>query len=109
MKINACMADSCDSVVINPLGQLAKCDASIYEGIVGNVRDGILDCSYWQNTKNESMNCELCSIYPSCSVLEHCNAYLPCNTVEQTHKIEAKKIPPERMEIQAERVEIAGK
>jgi radical SAM protein with 4Fe4S-binding SPASM domain len=87
-KAHACMADAWDNVVINPNGEISKCDACAFEGVVGTLKSGIVDTKTWTKSRPEISICEKCALYPTCYTLERCEAYLPCDETEQQFKMD---------------------
>lgn len=74
LRMNFCMADSPKSVLINPLGELGKCEHVPYAPAVGNVRDGITDpkeLGKWLESSFEG-SCAACGLYPSCAHMTDC-------------------------------------
>ena len=65
--MNFCMADSPESALINPLGELGKCEHVPYDPPFGDVRGGVRDPAIldkWLNSEFEDScaACELISI-----------------------------------------------
>ena len=90
LKYYYCMADNTSSVLINPLGQIGKCDHYIFEYLIGNIYyggDGIDDnaqVEYWMNIKKHEL-CESCVLFPYCGLPKVC-----CNA-DGCHEIQAQR------------------
>ncbi len=77
LPVNHCMADNDAATLINPLGDLAKCEhyvygdetyGSIYNPDVIN-ENNILS---WKKIRPKTKVCNDCKIYPMCYILERC-------------------------------------
>lgn len=72
---HSCMADSDDSVVINPQGGLSKCEHYIFEKVFGSVfcpeRDEVLLHEWKESVLFH--NCRICPLYPRCVHLRWCD------------------------------------
>lgn len=69
-----CMADSMNSIVITPKGDLTLCEHFSDEEIIGNIYEGITSVNGIKKWSKEYMieNCKTCSFYPQCTKLEKC-------------------------------------
>lgn len=77
LKFRYCMADNPSCVMINPLGELGKCEHHLFKHLVGSIHangNGIdYDAiQYWMNTEMHKF-CEECELYPYCSKLVTCD------------------------------------
>lgn len=78
----ACMADNGNSIVIDPVGRLSKCEHITENTIVGNVWEGITSPEIVEDwkTRVEEKHCESCPLLPTCNILELCPIKRPCNS-----------------------------
>lgn len=77
-----CMADNPRCVVINPLGQLAKCEHHTFRHMIGDIHDagnGIskIRKAYWMNPDMEDY-CKDCALYPYCAIPVTCDGGNGC-------------------------------
>lgn len=72
---HSCMADSDDSVVINPRGGLSKCEHYIFEKVFGSIFSPELDETLLHEWKKCVVfnNCFTCPLYPRCVHLRWCD------------------------------------
>lgn len=74
IRYHYCMADSKNSILINPYGGLARCDLYCDE-LCGNIHDGITEQSVydsWNATEDETPDCKSCPVLPDCIRLTRC-------------------------------------
>jgi radical SAM protein with 4Fe4S-binding SPASM domain len=79
-----CMADNPESVLINPLGQLGKCEHHIFKHLVGDINssgNGInkADYDYWMNP-NMLSECQHCGLFPYCAIPVICDGGNGCRS-----------------------------
>jgi radical SAM protein with 4Fe4S-binding SPASM domain len=81
LKTFYCMADTPTSLLINPLGQLGKCEHALYTDMVGDVENGYdfnsPTAKHWLNPKYVE-ECEMCELYPYCGQIEACETRSVC-------------------------------
>ena len=80
LRFNFCMADSPKSFLINPLGELGKCEHVPYDPPVGDVRSGVTDKKEHDKWLNSTFvdACAECELYPYCAHMEGCPTKDPC-------------------------------
>ena len=86
VKLNCCMADSDNSILILPDGRLGKCEHETEKNLIGSIRDDSLDNSTIQMWKEplKSDKCGNCPLYPRCMKLKHCAQYEKgCHTLDK--------------------------
>ena len=91
LRMNFCMADSPESALINPLGELGKCEHVPYEPPFGDVRGGVRDPAIldkWLNSEFED-SCAACELYPYCARMTTCPTKDPCR--EDTRREELSR------------------
>ncbi|MDO4466495.1 MAG: radical SAM protein [Bacillota bacterium] len=83
LKSVSCQADNDHSLLINPKGQIAKCDHMPDEMVFGDIYSGSFDMKRYLATKavNEYELCKECSLFPICNKLEICAELTPCNEI----------------------------
>ncbi len=75
LRINNCMADDPDSVVILPDGRLGSCEHFNEVpsfGTIGGVEKKDPVSAYWQESFPEDPFCSICPLYPDCFRLKNC-------------------------------------
>lgn len=86
LRVNSCMADSVSSILINPDGELGKCEHSPYQMTYGAVDKDVVDdtvLEYWRTKAEEGESCYKCPLYPGCIRLLGCKAnHRPCVSVD---------------------------
>ena len=90
LRDHSCMADRADSVVINPDGQLGKCEHYVFEKLHGTIHSEEQDkqlCSAWRETVRFP-HCSSCPLYASCLRLKWCNG----GEFDCTEEMAAQKI-----------------
>ena len=91
-----CMADNPESVLINPLGALGKCEHHIFKHLIGDIHNsgnGInrTDVDYWLNPDMLNI-CKGCELYPSCSIPATCDGGNGCRSeISQSRILSVKK------------------
>ena len=78
IRYHYCMADSKNSILINPYGGLARCEHYCDE-LCGNIHDGITEQSVydsWNAAEDETPSCKSCPILPDCIRLTRCSETL---------------------------------
>lgn len=91
LRMNFCMADSPESALINPLGELGKCEHVPYDPPFGDVRGGVRDPAIldkWLNSEFED-SCAACELYPYCARMTTCPTKDPCR--EDTRREELSR------------------
>ena len=80
LYIRYCMADAPSAVLINPLGEIGKCDRHLFDRLVGKLPEGVTDTIAWKNwlASRPSPSCEACSLYPFCARPSYCPNLEPC-------------------------------
>lgn len=87
LKMNHCMADSGNSVVVVPDGRLGLCEHHSENEFIGHVNSNDLDKAViesWQEHCQELPECDDCLYYPCCIKLKKCINAIPCS--EHTRK-----------------------
>ena len=87
IKINHCMADSKNSVLISPEGKLGRCEHHFEDDFYGSV---ITDTPKepWSEYYNYFEKCKNCAVFPVCFRLKNCpNITEECNEFLQMNKI----------------------
>ena len=76
-KLNSCMADRDDCVMILPNGKLGKCEHDCEKDLVGDIYSDTWDEAVQRAWKKKlfDLKCEKCAIYPQCRRLEKCATY----------------------------------
>lgn len=75
IKVNRCMADSAETILILPDGHLGKCEHYTENEFVGTIYKGITDTEAVQSfleRKNTKEMCDGCVLYPRCILLKKC-------------------------------------
>lgn len=75
IRMRSCMADSESSLLINPMGQLGKCEHYAYEKLCGSIYSPVRDWNMikeWQEPVR-FLQCKSCLFYASCLPLKWCN------------------------------------
>lgn len=77
IKTQHCMADSSNSVMITPEGNLGVCEHYIDSNFFGSIYDNKLDRDYnnlneWRQKHNEFEQCNTCCYYTKCNRLKKC-------------------------------------
>lgn len=87
LKLNHCMADSGNSVVITPDGHLGLCEHFAESELIGHLdspeRDQTMIES-WKQWRDEQPECKECFYYPECVRLKKCTGYGGCFDQEQS-------------------------
>ena len=91
------MSDSGNCFVINPLGELGRCEHysdknqlySIYNPIVN-----ISDVEFFTQHRRTD-KCKTCILYPNCVLADICENLLPCDEVGQEFFIDSCKLAME--------------
>lgn len=80
LEYNFCMAGDDSTVLITPLGNLAKCEHRIYDSVVGSIDTGIEYQNEVESWKKKKIwdRCLKCIFYPNCYVLERCSIARKC-------------------------------
>lgn len=87
IRFRYCMADSGQSIIINPDGAIAKCEHYL-ESSCGNIREGILsDASIKHWRTYHRLPCSDCRLYPYCLALTHCKNSETCTESGKNLKI----------------------
>ena len=91
LKHRYCMADNPSCVLINPLGQLGKCEHHLFNHLVGDIQyegNGIIPDSfqYWMNQKTLEI-CEQCQLFPYCSKPVICEGGDGCRNDIASHQV----------------------
>ena len=84
LRVYYCMADNPSSVMINPIGQIGKCEHEIFTNLVGDIYHDELDeteNSYWLSPSYR-LRCRLCKLYPFCGRMESCKNESDCLDVQ---------------------------
>lgn len=81
LRIYYCMADNPSSVMINPLGQIGKCEHEVCSHLVGDIHQGIeyspAQAQYWLNPTWREC-CQECALYPLCGQISICGSKSDC-------------------------------
>lgn len=75
LRLHSCMADNDQSVLINPDGQLGKCEHFVFEKLHGSIYSDDIDSNLiaqWRKPVRFAQ-CSTCPFYASCLRLEWCN------------------------------------
>lgn len=94
IKLNRCMSDNDESVLIAPDGSLGKCEHYVDKYFFGHIDSQEKDKAMLQKFKNrlpEFEACKTCPVFPNCIRLEMCNESGHCYPEEQEEKIEQIK------------------
>ena len=89
LRHNFCMADSPNSVTINPLGELGKCEHYAYGHKVGDVWKGVTEKEVWDGWLQHRFedDCATCALYPDCGRLMSCPTKNPCRAELRKEKL----------------------
>lgn len=81
LRSHSCMADSDDSVLINPDGRLGKCEHYAYEKLHGSIYTQERDESVIAKWKEHACfaECKTCPFYASCYTVVWCDGSTACN------------------------------
>lgn len=75
LRLFYCMADDPASVMINPLGQVGKCEHEIFTHIVGEISQrekyDVARSEYWLKSTYRVL-CQSCALFPSCGRMINC-------------------------------------
>ena len=95
-KINHCMADSKDAVVITPDGKLTKCEHFSDREIIGDIYSDNLDVKLindWKELQPETDICNNCPAYMDCLRLKKCPNVSPnCDIHQKAEQIQQLKL-----------------
>lgn len=72
-KTNRCMADSANSVMILPDGNLGKCEHHLEDKLLGNILDDP-EIVPWNEYVPRVNICKTCKVYPICFKLKNCKS-----------------------------------
>lgn len=89
LRLHSCMADSDDALLINPDGQLGKCEHYAFEKQIGSIYSSERNeklVAEWKEKASYAV-CHRCPLYPSCFQLKWCNGSLPCSESAVKSKI----------------------
>lgn len=89
LRLHSCMADSGDALLINPDGQLGKCEHYAFEKLIGSIYSAEKDVSLISKWKEKATFelCDRCPLYACCYQLRWCNGSLPCSESAVRSKI----------------------
>ncbi len=90
LKTFFCCADSGNTVVVLPDGNLTLCDDFERAGILGNVKEGVTNpalIDWWRERKKELPICLTCPLFPECISLEHCTSTERCNSEKRDYRV----------------------
>lgn len=93
LKYSSCMADTYDHIIINPNGELAKCEHYCEEKLVGNIYSDEINqemINYWKETEKGEI-CNTCPLQPSCIILKNCFNTEICDEYKRDKKIDTIK------------------
>lgn len=90
LKFSYCMADNDSAVVVQPGGELTKCEHSSANENFGNIYSDRYDQMHLNKWKKYAVaeKCVECSFYPSCTRLVECVGMVECLSVVKEKKIE---------------------
>ena len=95
-KINHCMADSKNAVVITPDGRLTKCEHFSDREIIGDIYSDNLDVKLindWKELQPETDICNNCPAYIDCLRLKKCPNVSPnCDIHQKAEEIQQLKL-----------------
>lgn len=94
IKLNSCMADNLNSIMILPDGKLGKCEHYSDNHYVGNIDDGICnkdEINRFKEKMHDIDACKSCPCYPDCYKLKLCENDNYCFPELQTSRIEEMK------------------
>lgn len=96
LRFYRCMADNPASLVINPLGQIGKCEHCSFDHLIGDIWSDRFDpgmLAHWKETRPEQELCHSCPFYPSCIHLAHCPPDRPqeCTPASIAQRVESRK------------------
>lgn len=90
-KINRCMADSINAVMILPDGNIGKCEHHLEDKLIGHISDDP-EITYWSNYLPHTELCKKCKVYPICFKLNDCQSNnQECYDFEREDLIDAIK------------------
>ena len=90
IKVNRCMADCDNSVVIVPSGHIGKCEHFSEDHFIGHIESEEWDTQMIQNfreTHEEICACSTCFDYPNCIWLKLCEDHQNCYQEERAQKL----------------------
>lgn len=89
LRLHSCMADSDDALLINPDGQLGKCEHYAFDKQIGSIYSEERNESVIAEWKEKAAYefCSRCPLYASCFQLKWCNGGLPCSESAVKSKI----------------------
>lgn len=94
-KTNRCMADSKNSVMILPDGNLGKCEHHLEDKLIGHISMDP-EIIAWKEYIPRTETCKTCKVYPTCFKLKDCQSNnSTCYDFEREEIVEAIK---EKME-----------
>lgn len=100
IRFCSCMADSNSSILINPEGQLGKCEHYSYEKLCGSIYQPDQDMQVirkWQEPI-QFPRCRHCVFYASCLVLKWCNGgNFVCSDIAVKNKVKVTKDTMQRL------------
>lgn len=80
---NYCLADSGNSYVINPYGEIGRCEHYTFEHQVYSIYNPIVNVNgldYFTKHRYLEDTCKNCQIFPNCVFTEICSGIDPCDT-----------------------------
>ncbi|MBD5209093.1 MAG: SPASM domain-containing protein [Bacteroidales bacterium] len=93
MIIHQCMADSDQSLVITPSGQIGKCEHFTDDKMVGSIFSDELDLStinMWKEKYDTTEECYSCPLYPTCIRLKKCpNQKIRCTDFYRKNRLDS--------------------
>lgn len=90
VKINHCMADDDNSIVIAPDGHIGKCEHYTEDHFVGHILNQNWDPQMkeiFRETHDEIDACATCFKYPNCIWLKLCQSKITCNQEDRNYDL----------------------
>lgn len=77
-KLNNCMADNDHAVVVEPNGNLQKCEHLSNKEIIGNIYEGVknIECINSWKIHDFPKNCQDCCLITQCNMLKKCSNHI---------------------------------
>lgn len=90
LRVTYCMADNPTTILVNPQGELGKCQHVQFDHLVGDLWKGCdsdpVEHTYWMDNQPNDV-CSVCELFPSCGVPQTCKSGRSCIPTELSGKM----------------------
>jgi len=93
LKVNQCQADHHQAMLINPKGEIGKCEHHLFDQLIGNIHEDVINAeteAFWKETHHPDL-CDDCPLYPGCINLRHCSFVKECTRDDIAEAVEHLK------------------